>query len=76
MTPAEWRRVLDVDLYGVLHGTLAAYPIMVKQGSGHIINTSSATGLLPQPINAPTARPSTPSSGCHFHCAWRAPTSG
>ena len=53
LTPAQWRRVLDVDLYGVLHGTLAAYPIMVKQGSGHIINTSSATGLLPQPINAP-----------------------
>ena len=53
LTPAQWRRVLDVDLYGVLHGTLAAYPIMVRQGSGHIINTSSATGLLPQPINAP-----------------------
>jgi len=53
LTPAQWRRVLDVDLYGVLYGTLAAYPIMASQGSGHIINTSSATGLLPQPINAP-----------------------
>src|SRR6266566_5274391 len=28
----HWRRVLDVDLNGVLYGTLAAYPIMVKQG--------------------------------------------
>jgi NAD(P)-dependent dehydrogenase (short-subunit alcohol dehydrogenase family) len=53
LTPGQWRRVLDVDLYGVLHGTLAAYPVMVRQGSGHIVNTSSATGLLPQPINAP-----------------------
>jgi len=53
LTPAQWRHVLDVDLYGVLHGTLAAYPIMVRQGFGHIVNTSSATGLLPQPINAP-----------------------
>ncbi len=53
LTPAHWRHVLDVDLHGVLHGTLAAYPIMARQGSGHIINTSSATGLLPQPINAP-----------------------
>jgi NAD(P)-dependent dehydrogenase (short-subunit alcohol dehydrogenase family) len=53
LTPGQWRQVLDVDLYGVLHGTLAAYPVMVRQGCGHIVNTSSATGLLPQPINAP-----------------------
>jgi NAD(P)-dependent dehydrogenase (short-subunit alcohol dehydrogenase family) len=50
---SQWRRVLDVDLYGVLYGTLAAYPIMVNQGSGHIVNTSSAAGLLPQPLNTP-----------------------
>ena len=30
LTLDHWRRVLDVDLYGVLHGTLAAYPIMVR----------------------------------------------
>jgi NAD(P)-dependent dehydrogenase (short-subunit alcohol dehydrogenase family) len=53
LTLGQWRRVLDVDLYGVLYGTLAAYPIMVKQGFGHIVNTSSAAGLLPQPLNAP-----------------------
>src|SRR5713101_1111823 len=29
LTVDQWRRVLDVDLYGVLYGTLAAYPIMV-----------------------------------------------
>lgn len=53
LTLDQWRRVLDVDLYGVLHGTLAAYPIMVAQGFGHIVNTSSAAGLLPTPLNAP-----------------------
>jgi NAD(P)-dependent dehydrogenase (short-subunit alcohol dehydrogenase family) len=53
LTLGQWRHVLDVDLYGVLYGTLAAYPIMVKQGFGHIVNTSSAAGLLPQPLNAP-----------------------
>jgi NAD(P)-dependent dehydrogenase (short-subunit alcohol dehydrogenase family) len=53
LTLDQWRRVLDVDLYGVLHGTLAAYPIMVRQGFGHIVNTSSAAGLLPMPLNAP-----------------------
>lgn len=53
LTPGHWRHVLDVDLYGVLYGTLAAYPIMVGQGFGHIVNTSSAAGLLPQPLSAP-----------------------
>lgn len=53
LTLEDWRRVMDVDLNGVLYGTLAAYQVMVKQGSGHIVNTASATGLLPQPGNAP-----------------------
>jgi len=53
LTLDQWRRVLEVNLYGELYGTIMAYPIMVKQGFGHIVNTASATGLLPQPINAP-----------------------
>jgi len=55
LTLEQWRRVLDVDLYGVLYGTLAAYPLMARQGFGHIVNISSMTGLVPQPINAPYA---------------------
>jgi short-subunit dehydrogenase len=42
-----------VDLCRVIYGTLAAYPIMTRQGFGHIVNTSSAAGLLPGPFNAP-----------------------
>jgi NAD(P)-dependent dehydrogenase (short-subunit alcohol dehydrogenase family) len=53
LTSEQWRRVLDVNFYGVLYGTLAAYPVMLKQGSGHIVNTASAAGLLPGPGNAP-----------------------
>jgi NAD(P)-dependent dehydrogenase (short-subunit alcohol dehydrogenase family) len=49
----QWRRVLDVNLYGVLHGALAAYRVMARQGHGHIVNTASVTGLFPQPGNAP-----------------------
>jgi NAD(P)-dependent dehydrogenase (short-subunit alcohol dehydrogenase family) len=30
LTLDYWRRVLDVDLYGVLYGILAAYPIMAS----------------------------------------------
>jgi len=46
-------RVLDVDLYGVLHGMRAAYPIMARQGFGHIVNTSSAGAFFSLPGNAP-----------------------
>ncbi len=53
LTAEHWRQVLGVDLFGVIYGTLAAYPIMTRQGFGHIVNTSSAAGLLPGPFNAP-----------------------
>lgn len=43
----DWRDVLDVNLFGVIHGVNAAYPIMVKQGFGHIVNAGSIEGLVP-----------------------------
>lgn len=43
----HWHRVIDVNLYGVVHGVAAAYPVMVRQGSGHIVNTASLAGLVP-----------------------------
>ncbi len=49
----QWDRVLDVNLRGVVYGTIDAYQVMVKQGHGHIVNISSASGLIPQPGNAP-----------------------
>jgi len=52
---ADWRRVVDVDLYGVVHGVQAAYPVMVAQGSGHIVNTASLAGLVPSPLLTPYA---------------------
>ncbi|ROR27273.1 NADP-dependent 3-hydroxy acid dehydrogenase YdfG [Mobilisporobacter senegalensis] len=49
----QWKKVMDINYYGVLYGSLYAYQVMAKQGFGHIINTSSATGLMPQPGNSP-----------------------
>ena len=46
----HWRRVIDVDLWGVINGSLAAYPLMVRQGAGHIVNTASLAGLMPAPL--------------------------
>src|SRR5262249_33998626 len=41
----DWNRILDVHLRGVVHGVQAAYPVMLGQGFGHIVNTASMAGL-------------------------------
>jgi NADP-dependent 3-hydroxy acid dehydrogenase YdfG len=40
----EWRRMIDVNLLGLLYCTHAVLPIMGEQGSGHIVNVSSVAG--------------------------------
>jgi NAD(P)-dependent dehydrogenase (short-subunit alcohol dehydrogenase family) len=50
---ADWRRIVDVNLMGVIYGTTAAYEVMVKQGFGHIVNTASLAGLLGAPFMVP-----------------------
>jgi NAD(P)-dependent dehydrogenase (short-subunit alcohol dehydrogenase family) len=52
MEEEHWRRIVDVNLWGVIHGVRAAYPLMVRQRSGHIVNTASLAGLLPAPLSA------------------------
>ena len=47
---AHWDRIIDTNLVGVVNGVLAAYPLMVAQGHGHIINTASAAGLVAPPF--------------------------
>ncbi len=48
----EFRRVLDVNVMGYVHGARAALPLMEKQGAGTIINVSSVVGEVPQPYTA------------------------
>lgn len=40
----EWDRMVDVNIKGVLNLSAAVLPHMIKQHSGHIINTSSVAG--------------------------------
>ena len=47
----DWNRIIDINLRGVVNGTHAAYKIMIAQGFGHIVNTASIAGLIPNPIN-------------------------
>ena len=42
----DWNDVFDVNLRGVVHGIQAVYPIMMRQHSGHIVNTASMAGLV------------------------------
>ncbi|MGE2730112.1 SDR family NAD(P)-dependent oxidoreductase [Mycolicibacterium vaccae] len=41
----QWNAIIDVNLRGVVHGVAAAYPQMLRQGHGHIVNTASMAGL-------------------------------
>ncbi|MDP9403929.1 MAG: SDR family oxidoreductase [Actinomycetota bacterium] len=45
----DFRRVLDVNVMGYVHGARAALPQMKEQGAGVIVNVSSIAGVVPQP---------------------------
>jgi clavulanate-9-aldehyde reducatase len=42
----EWRRMIHVNLFGVLWCTHAALPLMRAQGAGHVVNVSSVAGRV------------------------------
>ena len=49
---ADWDRMIDVNIKGVLYGIAAALPHMQQQKSGHIINVSSVAGHKVRPGSA------------------------
>ena len=48
-TREHWERIVQLNLWGVIHGTEAAFGQMKQQGSGQIVNTSSIADLIPFP---------------------------
>ncbi|MFI9386803.1 SDR family oxidoreductase [Kutzneria sp. NPDC052558] len=47
-TTEEWQRVLDVNLWGVIHGCKSFGELMIAGGEGgHIVNVASAAAYLP-----------------------------
>lgn len=46
----DWRRIVDVNLMGVIAGSLAAYKRMATRGEGHIVNIASLAGLAGFPV--------------------------
>jgi NAD(P)-dependent dehydrogenase (short-subunit alcohol dehydrogenase family) len=51
----SWRRVIEVDLWSVLHGMRVFLPILMEQGEGHVVNTASVAGLFAPPFTGPYA---------------------
>ncbi|GAA4452254.1 glucose 1-dehydrogenase [Phytohabitans houttuyneae] len=50
ISPATWRRVLDVNLTGMFLGIQAVTPSMRAAGGGAIVNVSSTAGIQPAPL--------------------------
>jgi 2-hydroxycyclohexanecarboxyl-CoA dehydrogenase len=44
--PADWDRVIAINLYGVLHTCKAVLPIMAEQGHGSVVNLASDAGRV------------------------------
>jgi NAD(P)-dependent dehydrogenase (short-subunit alcohol dehydrogenase family) len=47
---SDWRWSMNVNLWGVIHGVQVFLPILAaNEDGGHIVNTSSASGLFSRP---------------------------
>lgn len=52
--PQRWRRAIDINLFGVLHGIRSFVPrLLAAQRPARIVNTASVGGFLASPLMAP-----------------------
>ena len=42
----DWKKVLDVNLWSIIHSLKAFLPRMRERGSGHIVNVASVAGVI------------------------------
>src|SRR5215468_8675057 len=45
-TVDDWKWLLGVNLWGVIHGVRVFTPLLLAQGEGHIVNTASLAGMI------------------------------
>ncbi|NUU24448.1 MAG: SDR family NAD(P)-dependent oxidoreductase [Streptomycetaceae bacterium] len=51
---ADWHRVFDVNLFGVVHGVRAFVPLLLgNPDGGHVVNVASMGGMLVGPLIGP-----------------------
>lgn len=49
MSYKDIEKVMDVDFWGVVHGSKAFLPYLVESGDGHLVNVSSIFGMFSMP---------------------------
>jgi len=52
MSFEDFRWLIDIDFWGVVHGTNAFLPHLERSGEGHIVNLSSVFGLISVPTQS------------------------
>jgi NADP-dependent 3-hydroxy acid dehydrogenase YdfG len=53
---ADWSWVIDVNLWGVIHGVRTFVPILLRNAEGgHVVNTASLGGIVAGPLTGPYA---------------------
>ena len=45
----DWRWIVDVKLWGVIHGVKSFVPRLLKRNEGHVVNTASVAGIINPP---------------------------
>lgn len=45
MSSTQWEQVFQTNLFGVYHVSMAAYPHLIRNGSGDVVNVASTAGL-------------------------------
>jgi len=45
----DWRWIMDVNLWGVIHGVRSFVPRLMQRGEGHVVNTASVAGIINPP---------------------------
>jgi len=48
----EWKRMIDVNIHGVLNGIAAVLPRFIAQGAGHVVNVASVAAHIVLPTAA------------------------
>lgn len=49
ITLEQWHRIVDINLWGVIHGCHAFVPMLIRQQSGYVLNMASSAGLFALP---------------------------
>lgn len=65
---ADWERVIDINLLGVVRGCQTFTPLLKEQGAGHIVNTASLAAWSTVPACPATTPPRRVSWPCPRPC--------